>query len=149
MSLLAYRVCRASYARLDGAGAWRVGGRWNSPGRRAVYLADSIALAVLENLVHMTREDFPSGYVVVSAEIPDTLEVLTSDLVFDAASRNHARSQSIGDDRFDRRLSAAMRVPSAAVSGAWNYLLNPEHPEFPRIVVARPVAFEFDPRLFA
>ncbi|HUE02378.1 MAG TPA: RES family NAD+ phosphorylase [Bryobacteraceae bacterium] len=36
------------------------GGRWNSPGR-AVYMAESIALAVLENLVHMARQDFPRG----------------------------------------------------------------------------------------
>jgi RES domain-containing protein len=29
-------------------------GRWNSPRRAAVYMAESLALAVLENLVHMT-----------------------------------------------------------------------------------------------
>ena len=29
-----------------------------------VYMADSISLAVLENLVHLNREDFPVGYVV-------------------------------------------------------------------------------------
>ena len=27
-----FRVCRARYARLDGSGARRAGGRWNSPG---------------------------------------------------------------------------------------------------------------------
>ena len=56
-----FRVCRARYARPDGAGARLVGARWNSPGRAAVYMAGSIALAVLENLVHMTRQDFPRG----------------------------------------------------------------------------------------
>jgi RES domain-containing protein len=58
-----FRVCRARYARLDGAGGRHVGGRWNSPGRAVVYMAESIALAVLENLVHMTRQDFPHGHV--------------------------------------------------------------------------------------
>ena len=53
-----YRVCRARYARLDGEGARRAGGRWNSPGRTVVYMAESVALAVLENLVHMSRQDF-------------------------------------------------------------------------------------------
>lgn len=28
-----------------------------------VYMAQSVALAVLENLVHMSRQDFPTGYV--------------------------------------------------------------------------------------
>ena len=67
MPVRLYRVCRAKHARLDGYGAMLAGGRWNSPGRAVVYLAESVSLAVLENLVHMTREDFPRGYVVVSA----------------------------------------------------------------------------------
>ncbi|HXB69720.1 MAG TPA: RES family NAD+ phosphorylase [Candidatus Acidoferrales bacterium] len=44
-----YRVCRSIHARLDGVGAMRAGGRWNSPGKRVVYMAESISLAVLEN----------------------------------------------------------------------------------------------------
>jgi RES domain-containing protein len=66
-----FRVCRARYARLDGTGARRAGGRWNSSGRAVVYMAESIALAILENLVHMTRQDFPRGYVCVAAVLPD------------------------------------------------------------------------------
>lgn len=65
------------HARLDGEGARRVGGRWNSPGRAVVYMADSVALAVLENLVHMRRDDFPVGYVVIRALIPNGMRVLS------------------------------------------------------------------------
>src|SRR5450432_2475776 len=72
-----YRVCRSLHAPLDGAGAMRVGGRWNSPGKRVVYMAESLSLAVLENLVHMNKVDFPVGYVSVSAIIPDHVRVLT------------------------------------------------------------------------
>ena len=39
-----YRVCRRTYARLDGEGSRKVGGRWNSPGRAIVYMAQSVAL---------------------------------------------------------------------------------------------------------
>ena len=49
-----YRVCRDIHARLDGEGAKLVGGRWNSPGRSVVYMAETVSLAVLENLVHMS-----------------------------------------------------------------------------------------------
>jgi RES domain-containing protein len=38
-------------AQLDGEGARLYGGRWNSPGVRVAYAADSPALAVLEVLV--------------------------------------------------------------------------------------------------
>jgi hypothetical protein len=41
-----------------------------------VYMAQSISLAVLENLVHMSKVDFPVGYVTVSALIPDGLNIL-------------------------------------------------------------------------
>ena len=64
MATTIYRVCRRIYASLDGEGARRVGGRWNSPGRSVVYMAQSVALAVLENLVNMSRQDYPTGYVV-------------------------------------------------------------------------------------
>lgn len=40
-------------------------------------MADSISLAVLENLVHLSRQDFPVGYVVVSAVIPEDLEIVS------------------------------------------------------------------------
>jgi RES domain-containing protein len=59
MAVRVYRVCRARYARLDGEGAKLVGGRWNSPGRTVVYMAESMALAVLENLVRVTPR-FPN-----------------------------------------------------------------------------------------
>jgi RES domain-containing protein len=75
MPLDVFRVCRAVHARLDGSGAKRVGGRWNSPGRAVVYTAESVALAVLENLVNMSREDFPAGYVVTGVSIPDHVAI--------------------------------------------------------------------------
>ena len=77
MPLRVFRVCRAIHARLDGEGARLAGGRWNSPGVAVVYMAQSVSLAVLENLVHMAREDYPSGFVLVDAEIPDHVGVLT------------------------------------------------------------------------
>ena len=65
------------HAALDGEGAFRVGGRWNSPGRHMVYMAQSVALAVLENLVHMSRQDFPTGYVKRGAIVPDDIAILS------------------------------------------------------------------------
>ncbi len=79
MSRRIYRVCRSIHSRLDGEGAKRAGGRWNSPGRSVVYMAESISLAVLENLVYMAKEAFPAGYVLVTAIVPGGLAVLTEE----------------------------------------------------------------------
>ncbi|MFK7988181.1 MAG: RES family NAD+ phosphorylase [Sandaracinaceae bacterium] len=44
--------------------------------------------------------------------------------------------------------SAVLSVPSAVVPEERNYLVNPVHPDFGRIVTAPPVPVTYDPRLF-
>jgi len=133
MSQRVYRVCRSIHARLDGEGAKRVGGRWNSPGHPVVYMAQSISLAVLENLVHMSKEDFPVGYVTVSALIPEELRIL-GDEDFPAV-----RPQELGDLWLSSAGSAVLRVRSAVIPDEFNFLLNPLHPEFAQIAAVPPV----------
>ncbi len=146
MPLRVFRVCRSIWSRLDGEGAKRVGGRWNSPGRAVVYMAENTALAVLENLVHLSRQDFPIGYVRVGAIIPDTVKILTP-VDLGLASREIPPAE-VGDQWLHSEASAVLRVPSSVVMNECNYLLNPQHPEFSAIVVEVPVPFVFDPRLF-
>mgnify|MGYP001466645235 CR=1 FL=1 len=38
---------------MSGAGAHLSGGRWNSPGRYAIYASGNLSLAMLELLVHI------------------------------------------------------------------------------------------------
>lgn len=146
MSHRVYRVCRSVHARLDGEGAKLVGARWNSPGHAVVYMASSVSLAVLENLVHMTRDDFPVGYVLVSALIPDDVKIMNQDDIRqDLAS---ADPRQLGDYWVRSLRSAVLRVPSAVVVNEFNYLLNPRHSEFDRILTDPPRPFFFDDRLF-
>jgi RES domain-containing protein len=146
MSLRVYRVCRAIHVRLDGAGAKRAGGRWNSPGHAVVYMAESISLAVLENLVHMSNADFPVGYVSVSAFIPDELSILTEDEV--KKDLPDAGPQELGDHWLGSLASVVLRVRSAVIPDEFNYLLNPRHPEFSQIIAEPAIPFVFDQRLF-
>jgi len=143
-----YRVCRARYARLDGEGARLAGGRWNSPGRAVVYMAESVALAVLENLVHMSPQDFPTGYVCVAAVLPDGLNIATEQDLRLRADLRELSSQDLGDWWIDSKESAVLEVSSAVVADEHIHLLNPAHPEFARIIVDPPALFHFDPRLF-
>jgi RES domain-containing protein len=112
-------------------------------------MAESIALAVLENLVHMSRQDFPSNYVCVSAVIPKSLNILTeSDLRCRSNLRELSR-QNLGDWWIEAKESAVLEVPSAIVPHEHIFLLNPVHAEFAQISVDPPALFHFDPRLFA
>lgn len=109
-------------------------------------MAESIALAVLENLVHMTRQDFPRGYVVMAASIPDRLQTLSDQEL--RWRYGNLSSEAPGDQWIDSCASAVLRVSSTVVPAEHNCLLNAAHPEFKRIVVEIPTAFEFDTRLF-
>ena len=40
-----------------------------------------------------------------------------------------------------------VHLPSVVVPMEFNYVLNPKHPDFARVVVATPLPFPFDPRL--
>jgi RES domain-containing protein len=148
MAITVYRVCRRIYASLDGQGARRVGGRWNSPGRPVVYMAESAALAVLENLVHMSRQDYPTGYVVVAATVPDHVRIVEHVRYVDSNSFDAASERRTGDRWLQSGESAVLRVPSAVVAGNWNYLINPQHLDFAQISIEPSMPFQFDERLF-
>ncbi len=111
-------------------------------------MAESVALAVLENLVHMSRQDFPIGYVCVAAVLPDGLNIATERDLRLRADPRELTSQELGDWWIDSKASAVLEVPSAVVADEHNYLLNPAHPDFARIVADPPALFHFDARLF-
>jgi RES domain-containing protein len=111
-------------------------------------MAESVALAVLENLVHLARQDFPIGYVCVAAVIPDSMNIATEQDLRLRADLREPSSLDLGDWWIDSKGSAVLDAPSVLVAGEHNYLLNPAHPDFARIVADPPALFQFDPRLF-
>ena len=139
--ILTWRLCRASHAALDGEGARRFGGRWNSLGRRVVYLADHPALAVLEVVVHLDVpvEDLPDDYVMLRVGWPDDMAA--------AMLQSAGDSCAVGDAWLDAGHTAFAWVPSAIVPQAQNILLNPLHVAAAQARVQETVTFRFDPRL--
>lgn len=109
-------------------------------------MAENVSLAVLENLVHMSREDFPAGYVLVTAIVPDEIPLLGED---DLAGRfGKLDREYLGDKWVEDGLSAVLAVRSVVVPFERDFLMNPRHPAFPSIHVEPPVPFVFDERLF-
>jgi len=111
-------------------------------------MAQSVALAVLENLVHMSRQDFPTGYVRITATVGDDIAILSEGDLRGNRSLRDFSTRALGDAWLDSQPSAVLKVRSAVVPEEWNYLLNPRHPDFSRIVVHQPEPFLFDERLF-
>jgi RES domain-containing protein len=137
-----WRLCRRPNADLSGEGARILGGRWNSPGRPAVYFAEHPALAALEVRVHLDLpfELLPNDFVLMRAMLPDKLVT-----EIDNASGD---TVAVGDTWLVRGSSAALRVPSVLLPHAWNILLNPRHPDAARARIAGIDPFHFDPRLW-
>ena len=115
---------------MSGEGARRYGGRWNSPGRTAVYLGDSLALAAMELLVHLQAEDVLRVYRKMPVFIPERLIAHIDEDELPpgwAKPTPHPVTQAIGDRWIDSAESAVLQVPSATVRGEGNFVVNPEH----------------------
>jgi RES domain-containing protein len=141
----------SNHADLSGEGGLRASGRWHSKGRGVVYLADHPASALIEVLAHLEIdvEDFPADYQLLAVDAPDDIAVTALDA---ASLPTDWRAQTLltrtrGDDWLRANGSALLRVPSAIVPAASNYLLNPAHPDAQRLVIAETVRAAFDPRL--
>jgi RES domain-containing protein len=145
-----WRVAREVYPLLDGEGARRWGGRWNSPGTAIVYTASSSALAVLESLVARDEEDAPEDLILASIRVPDDalIERIEADaLPGDWQAPQHERCRAIGDEWVASMRSLILAVPSAVLPEETNYLLNPLHPASRKCRVVASRRFAFDPRL--
>ena len=150
----AWRLIKSRHAAaaFDGEGARLHGGRWNSPGTRVAYASDSIALAALEVLAHLQSTAVLQAYSAVSLSFPDeSVELLTTSLLPARWRRfpSPPENQAIGDQWVAQGRTLILRVPSAIIPSAANFLINPSHPEFAKVVIGRPERFAFDRRLLS
>ncbi len=148
-----YRICKTKYANsaFDGEGAFRYSGRWNSRGVRMVYAAGSLALAMLEILVHLDDDELLSSYSFVAAQIPAALILPVASYralpgEWDV-SPPPLELQQLGDGWAREMASAILEVPTTIVPREKNYLLNPAHPDVAQIKIEAPERFVFDERL--
>ncbi len=148
-----WRICRRPHAEdpLSGRGGLFVSGRWHTRGRRIVYTSGSLALAALEILVHADPSELPADLFRVAIDIPDDVTLERIDVsTLPATWRSFpapAMLQQLGDGWLQRQAALVLRVPSAVIPEEHNYLLNPAHPEAPRVTVVSAEAFVYDPRL--
>ena len=147
----AYRLCLARHAveAFSGKGAEAWGGRWNPPGTRAVYCADSRALAALEILVHAQSLSGSPDLVIFEVDLPESLRVhVPRSLPAQwKAEPVGPASQAVGAKWLAESAAAVLKVPSAVIPKEFNFVLNPAHADFRKVRVGGPERFVLDGRL--
>lgn len=101
-------------------------------------------------LVHLKANAILDAYCFVDATIPESLiqHVEERDLPNNwQSSPPPLELQQIGNLWIQNQRSAVLRVPSAVISGEYNYLLNPQHADFHQIQFGNVQPFRFDERL--
>jgi RES domain-containing protein len=149
--LTVWRMTTARHAdtAFSGEGARLYGGRWNPKGMTMVYTAGSQSLAMLELLVQ--DDPLRAHYVMIPATLPARLKIeriTAGDLPDDWRSpESREQLRTLGAEWCRRGSSAVLAVPSSVIPSETNYLLNPLHPSFGKIVVGAAQDFVTDLRL--
>ena len=142
----------SNFADLSGEGGLLASGRWHSRGHRIVYLSDHPASALVEVLVNLEidSDDLPQSYQLLTVEVPDDVTYASIDPSAVPADwrTDLASTRALGDQWLRANERALLRVPSAIVPLASNWLLNPAHPDVSRIGIGDVIRAPFDPRLF-
>jgi RES domain-containing protein len=148
----AYRIVKRSYAKqaFNGKGARLAGGRWNSPGQRAVYLSSTLSLAAMETFVHLGEDAARMAYVYFKVEIPDAVAIAT--LTRRPKGWHNEPPASAPMDAGDQWLTAGktalLEVSSALIPSETNLILNPMHSDSGQLRIGAAQAFHFDPRMW-
>ena len=145
-----FRLSRHAYAEdLSGIGAALNPGRWNKAGTPVLYCSERPETALLETLVNLPPMMIPD-LVLLTIEIPDESY---QELTPAALPQNwfHYPAPTalslIGKAWIDQQVYLALKVPSAVVHTAGNFLLNVRHPRISEVKVIDRSPFYFDRRL--
>lgn len=144
----------SNYADLRGIGGLRAHGRWHLAGQPVVYLAEHPALALLEVLVHLelgSLDALPLSYQLLQIEVDHATtvaEIQPADMPAGWAA-NLVWTQAVGTEWLAGGTSALLRVPSAILPVASNYLFNPQHPQASGLRITEVMQVAHDPRVLA
>jgi RES domain-containing protein len=142
----------SNYADLKGVGGLRAPGRWHFAGQPVVYLAEHPALALLEILVHMeiaSVGQLPDGYQLLRVQVGEDLpiaEIADTDVPSDWR-QNPEWTRGAGTEWLQTETTAVLKVPSAVVPFAHNFLLNPVHPAADAVQVVEAMQVKHDSRI--
>ena len=130
--MLVYRIVHKTYS--TGLYASGLKGRWNSAGKKVIYTAESIPLAFLENMVRRQGVGFNKDFRIMIIEIPDSI-IISSINLSDLEDgwrdiKDYSKCQLFGDKWYDEGKAMVLKVPSAVLPEAFNYVINSEFSDY-------------------
>ncbi len=144
-----YRVADMRHPIFDGTGAMLHGARWNSPGCRVIYAAQTYSGALLELMVHSSgRVPANQGYIEIRIPPRMKIEVVSPRDVRGWATPSSASALKFGDRWYAERRTPVLIVPSVVTRLETNIILNQQHPDFRLIKASRPKPVLWDARLW-
>ncbi|MFM0129650.1 RES family NAD+ phosphorylase [Paraburkholderia sediminicola] len=142
----------SNFADLKGIGGLRAPGRWHFAGQPVVYLAEHPAGTLLETLVHQEisgTADLPDTYQLLKVEVDDgmTIAEMEEDGFPPDWRDDQAWTQAAGTEWLAHATSALLKVPSAVMPFAFNFILNPAHKDASLIEISMAIEVRQDPRI--
>jgi RES domain-containing protein len=124
--MLLYRIVHRNYTHLVPSG---IEGRWNSPGNKVIYAAESIPLAFLETMIRRQGVGFSDQFRILFIDVPDKTSISRIDEKH--LDPNWRESipicQEEGDTWYREAKTLLLKVPSSVMPYSYNYLLNMQH----------------------
>src|SRR5208337_5241427 len=143
----------SNHRTLDGRGGLETSARWHAQGRPIVYLAESVAGALLEVLVHLELSPvhLPKSYRLLKVEVPDdvSMDALSANDLGETWTDNETLTRTLGDQWLASKRSTLLRVPSAIAPETLNVLLNSAHQEARRLRIVSHREYAWDLRLIS
>ncbi len=148
--MVVFRIARCKYINdLSGRGAAMYGGRWNGVGVHLLYTAGAASLAMLECLVHFGGR-IVGDYCQLAMEVPEHSILSIAEESLPENWRDSPAPdflQTYGKQFVEEGQFLMLKVPSVLVPDEFNYLINPNHPDFNQIVILVKSSIRFDERL--
>jgi RES domain-containing protein len=150
MALL-YRICLNIFIPQDPEGSLRFEGRWHHKGNAVLYFTSSLSTTVLEMLANGQKiSDLRSHYHYTSVLVDTTkAESVPNTFSDDSANWKKAilQSRDLGSLWIKSKRSLLLAVRSAALTTETNYLINPSHADFAKLIFRQPMPIPLDPRI--
>jgi len=139
-----------AYPIFDATGSKLYRGRWNTPASPVIYASEHYSTAMLEKLVHGGGSLPPSQHFV-EITIPNgsLYEMVTPAHLPGWDDPSCEAAKAFGETWHQARRSLLLIVPSLVARIESNFLINPEHPDFRKIIVGLHQPVWWDARLFA
>lgn len=146
-----YRVSGRRYSPQNpGGAALSSEGRWHKRGQKVLYCSSSLSTCVLElrvNGVSFSTIRNEHHYSVVKVKQDGVFEAIPDSFYLRDWRNDKVMSQDYGSNWYIDSRSLILIVKSAVLPTETNYVINTEHPDFPKIEFSDIRHIDLDSRL--